>query len=114
MIKILIRHQDWYEAGPPKSTRNYRILEGLLADEYIQNFLQVNRYQEILWFNKEQFDALMSWMMRTAAVNGIERWGIKAGDTAEQIASAYQVVRKLLKAEKGSGYQVEKLLEMVG
>jgi hypothetical protein len=114
MIKILIRHQDWYEAGPPKSTRNYRILESLLADEYIQNFLQVNRYQEILWFNKEQFDALMSWMMKTAAVNGIERWGIRAGDTAEQIASAYQVVRKLLKAEKGSGYQVEKLLEMVG
>ena len=114
MIKILIRHQDWYEAGPPKSTRNYRILESLLADEYIQNFLQVNRYQEILWFNKEQFDALMSWMMKTAAVNGIERWGIMAGDTADIIASAYQVVRKLLKAEKGSGYQVEKLLEMVG
>jgi len=114
MIKILIRHQDWYEAGPPKVTRNYRILEGLLVDEYIQNFLQVNRYQEILWFNKEQFRALMSWMMKTAAVNGIERWGTNAGDTVEQIASGYQVVRKLLKAEKESGYQVEKLLEMVG
>jgi hypothetical protein len=114
MIKILIRHNEWYQAGLPKSTRTYRILEGLLADELVQGFLQVNRYQEILWFNQERFQDLLAWMARSAAVNGIDRWGINADQTYEQVASSYQVIRKLLKAESNSGYQVEKLLSEVG
>ena len=112
-IKILIQHQNWYEVGGPRSKRNFRILEKLLVDEYVQGFLQVNRHQGILWFNKEKFQELSAWMVRVAAVKGINEWGLDAEETREQIAGCYQIIRKLQKAETKSDYQVEKLLEMV-
>jgi hypothetical protein len=112
-IKILIRHQRWYAAGTPRSTRAFRILESLLSDEFVQGFLQVNRYQEILWFNQEKFQQLLTWMARTAALNGITEWGLDAEETSELIAAGYQIIRKLQKAEARSDYQVEKLLEAV-
>ena len=113
VIKILIRHHDWYQAGAPRSTRSFRILEGMLADEFVQGFLQINRYQEILWFNQERFQALLSWMARCAAVNGIDQWDVGAEDTSDLVAASYQVIRKLQKAEAKSDFQVEKLLTMV-
>ena len=112
-IKILIRHHEWYLAGAPRSTRTIRILEGLLADEFVQGYLQVNRYQEILWFNQERFKALLAWLLRSAAVNGIDQWGLEAEDTHQQVAESFQVIRKLIKAEARSDYQVEKLLDGV-
>ena len=77
-IKILIRHDKWYEIGPPKSTRSFRILEGLLADMFVQGYLQVNRYQEILWFNQERYHDLLAWLARSASINGIDQWGLMA------------------------------------
>lgn len=113
VIKILLLHQDWYEPGPPRSKRAITTLEKLLADENVQGFLQVNRYQGILWFNKERYQQLMSWLLRAAAINGIKVWGTGSGKTAEQVAAAYSIIRKLVKAEARSEYQVEKLLEAV-
>jgi glycosidase len=110
VIKILIRHHEWYLAGPPQTTKPYRILEGWLADEFVQGFLQVNRYQEILWFNQERFEALLAWMARTTAIDGIYQWGLIAPELQDQVATSFQVIRKLQKAEKNSNYQVEKLL----
>jgi len=112
-IKILIRHQNWYAASSPRTKRAFRVLESLLADEFVQGFLQVNRYKEILWFNQEKFQELLAWMVRAAAVNGIKEWGLDAEETRQQIAGSYQIIRKLQKAETKSDYQVEKLLEAV-
>jgi hypothetical protein len=112
-IKILVRHHEWYLAGPPRTTRSSRILQGLLADEIVQSFLQVNRYQEILWFNQESFDELLTWMIRSAAINSIDQWGLESEQASEQISTALQVIRKLRRAAEGSDYQVEKLLDGV-
>jgi hypothetical protein len=112
-IKILVRHHEWYLAGSPRATRSSRILQGLLADEIVQSFLQVNRYQEILWFNQESFDELLTWMIRSAALNSIDQWGLESEQASEQISTAFQVIRKLRRAAEGSEYQVEKLLDGV-
>jgi len=110
-IKILILHQDWYINSSPRAKQAYNILEVMLEDEFVQNFLQINRYQGVLWFNKEKFQELLAWMLRAAAVIGIEQWGLDAEDSEELISDCYRVIRKLQKAESKSGYQVEKLLE---
>ena len=109
-IKILIRHDKWYEIGPPKSTRSFRILEGLLADMFVQGYLQVNRYQEILWFNQERYHDLLAWLAHSASINGIDQWGLMAEKTQDLVAGSYQVIRKLRKAEEKSDFQIEKLL----
>jgi hypothetical protein len=79
----------------------------------VQGFLQVNRYQEILWFNQERFQTLLTWMARCAAVDGVDQWGVNAEGTSDLLAGSYQVIRKLEKAETKSDFQVEKLLAAV-
>ncbi|MFN2265966.1 MAG: alpha-amylase family glycosyl hydrolase [Anaerolineales bacterium] len=112
-IKILILHQDWYKSSSPRAKRAYKILEVMLEDEFVQNFLQINRYQGVLWFNKEKFQELLAWMMRAAMVIGIEHWGQDVEDTEVMISDCYRAIRKLQKAEKKSDYQVEMLLEVL-
>ena len=111
LIKILIRHQAWYQINTPKRKRAYRILKRLLEDEVVRGVLQVNRYQGILWFNKEAFEELLVWMMRIAAINVIADKNLSSDEARDQITGHYQVIRKLKKAESKSEYQVEKLLE---
>jgi hypothetical protein len=114
LIKLLIGLQDWHQIKASKRKRAYRTLEKLLEDEYVQGFLQVNRYQGVLWFNKEAFEQLLAWMMRIAAINELANLDFDTEEVHEQIASQYQVIRKLKKAEVNSDYQVEKLLEAAG
>jgi hypothetical protein len=114
LIKMLIGVQDWHQIEAPKRKRAYFTLEKLLEDEYVQGYLQINRYQGVLWFNKEAFEQLLAWMMRIAAINELVNSDFSADEVHEQIANHYRVIRKLKKAEASSDYQVEKLLESAG
>ena len=123
VIKSLTAHQRWFEEGrlgdkgtgrqrdKAKQERAYRVLQAALQDAEIQQLLHVNRYQGILWFNKEAFERLLWWMLFLAVVEiSATR---PAAEVAQEIVEQYDVVAKLLKAEKKSAYQVEKLLEAV-
>jgi glycosidase len=114
LIRILIRHQSWHLKETPKTRRAYYILERLLKDEFIQGLLQVNRYQGILWFNKEAFENLLAWLMRIAVVDEMANSGLGDEEIYERIANHFRIIRKLQNAESGSDYQVEKLLEAAG
>jgi hypothetical protein len=111
IIKILISHQNWYEIKTTKSKRAYQILKSILEDEDVQRFLQVNRYQDILWFNKEAYEQLLSWLLKVGAINTLADVDIDETQSVEQIANQYRIIRKLKKAESGSNYQLEKLIE---
>jgi hypothetical protein len=109
VVKSLTTHQSWFDMPAPKKKRAYQILESALNDGEVQQLLQVNRYQGILWFNKEAFERWLWWMLSLAAVE------ISATrpttEVAQELVEQYDVVAKLLKAEKESGYQVGKLVE---
>jgi hypothetical protein len=114
LIRILIRHQTWHLVKSPKSKRAYHILESLLKDEFVQGFLQINRYQGILWFNKEAFEDLMGWILRVAVVDEMANSELSEDEVRQRIANHYRVIRRLRKAESKSDYQLEKLLEVAG
>ncbi|MHA1513537.1 MAG: hypothetical protein ACTSRJ_05680, partial [Candidatus Hodarchaeales archaeon] len=52
-VKILVSNQNWFKKdnfdNPDITIRN------LLKDPEVQYFLNVNRHQNVLWFNAEQF-----------------------------------------------------------
>jgi hypothetical protein len=112
LIRILIRHQSWHLVKTPKSKRAYHVLEGLLKDEFVQGFLQVNRYQGVLWFNKEAFEVLLAWILRIAVVDEIANSELSEEEVHQRIANHYRVIRKLRSAESKSEYQLENLLEI--
>ena len=111
-IKVLTGHQRWFEMQAPKSTRAYQALESWLEDDEVRQFLRVNRYRGILWFNKEAFEGLLWWMLLLAAI-GISADPLRpTGGVAQEIVEVYDIVKQLRQAGEQSGYQVEMLLEV--
>jgi hypothetical protein len=112
-VKMLVGHGGWFRSEAPASKRAYQVLTDWLRDEQVRQFLQVNRHRGVLWFNHESFTKLLAWMLTVAAVQIAADPKLSAEDVAEEIVSAYDVIRQLDRAEAESGYQIEKLLEAV-
>jgi hypothetical protein len=110
-IKLLTGHQRWFEIETPKTKRASRALRAWLDDDEVQRFLQVNRYQDILWFSSEAFDQLLWGMFAVAAVTISADPSRTADEVAQEIIACYDVGRALQRAEEESGYRLEKLLE---
>jgi glycosidase len=110
-IKLLTSHQRWFEMETSKTKRAREVLRSWLSDDDVRRFLQVNRHDNVLWFNKEAFDRLLWSMFAIAAIAISADPRRPADDVAREIVACYDVVRKLQCAEEKSEYRVEKLLE---
>ncbi|MGB8648018.1 MAG: alpha-amylase family glycosyl hydrolase [Anaerolineae bacterium] len=110
LIKILTEHQGWTELAATAKKPAYQLLENWLQDESVQQFMQSNRYQGVLWFNKESFDQLLPWMFRVAIVAQSGNADLESAEAAQQAIKYYELMAELQAAEKKSDYQVEKLL----
>jgi hypothetical protein len=112
LIKVLTSHQRWFALESPDThARAYPILETLLRDDEVQRFLQVNRYQDVLWFNQEALEQLLWWLLLVAEIHTAAlRPPIEVRD---KILACYKVVQQLRQASEESGYLVEELLRLV-
>jgi hypothetical protein len=110
-IKILTSHQRWFDGdGDGQADRACRVLESWLQDDEVRHLLQVNRYQGVLWFNKEAFEQLLWWMMVLAIVTIGADPLLSASEVDEGITACYDLVTRLERAKDESGYQIEGLL----
>jgi hypothetical protein len=108
IIKLLTSHKKWVEEKVP-----YKVLESLLKDNEVQQFLQINRYNDILWFSREAFDDLLWWLSVLAAVEIGSDPQRPDHQMERDLEDCYETIEKLKEAAKTSGYQVEKLLEIL-
>ncbi len=105
LIKILTNHQQWFNQKAA-----YQVVEKLLKDSEVQQFLMVNRHNDILWFNKEAFEELLWWLMLVAAVEiGFDPLR-PVNEMTRSLEICWSMIQTLHEAEKKSEYQVEKLL----
>jgi glycosidase len=111
MAKILVSHQRWQDLKAPQKKRTYQVLVSWLQDGEVQQFLGVNRYGGVLWFNHEAFGQLLAWMLTLAAVEISADPERTPDEVAQAIVDCYDVIKKLQQAEQTSEYQVVKLME---
>ncbi|MDE3089156.1 MAG: alpha-amylase [Chloroflexota bacterium] len=104
-IKLFIGHPRPFEAKQAVS-----VLEAWLNDEAVQQFLRVNRYDNVLWFNKEACDQLVAWMFALAVVEITAAPRRTHAAVAKEIRAHYAIVGKLRRAEAESKYQLDALL----
>jgi hypothetical protein len=108
MVKLLTAHQRWYEKVDMDGM--YEVLSSLFRDSDVQRALQVNRYRETLWFNKEAFEQIIWWLFVVATV----AYSPTPPDRpAAEIFTCWRALNKLRQASEASAYQVEKLLQGV-
>jgi glycosidase len=111
LVGLLTSQQNWHRVKPSEDQRERDTLDVLFKSPDVQQFLKVNRFNDILWFNKENFEKLASWLYLIAAVQITAQPKVAKDKIAREILSVYETVRKWLRAEKLSEYQVEKLLD---
>jgi glycosidase len=116
-VKILTAHGNWYdivdkdEEKAKGDYKAYSVVEGWLRDEEIQRYLQVNRYQDILWFNKEAFNELILWMLAPLMIEWIKSTEIDQEASTLNFHKSYAILRRMRQAAEESDYMVEKLLD---
>jgi hypothetical protein len=111
VIKWLTGHQRWFETKPLDQKPAHARLELLLMDGELRQFLQINRYKDILWLNKEAFEEMLWWLMMVAAVTIGSDPLRPVNAVIEELEGCYSIIQKWQQAEEKSEYQVEKLLE---
>lgn len=109
ILRFLIGHQNWIEGVLEKTPRS--LMETWLSTEDIRTFINVNRYQDKLWFNKESFESMLWWLTTIALIWLIADPEKSLTEDIEILIDAYDQVEAILEAEGESDYQVEKLLD---
>jgi len=112
-VKVMVTHQGWSRSLTSEPDQAAKILQTWLRDDDIQRFLRINRYQGILWFNKEAFDLLLRWMLAIAILSTIADPDLTEDQKTKAIQAHFDAISKFEKAVNKSGYQIEKLLEAV-
>lgn len=110
VIKVLTSHQRWFAVAKAKEKRAYHILQTLLQDGEVRQLLQVNRYKDVLWFNKEAFERMLWWLFLVAVIASTADPQRPIADVVGDISEYHDLIHALHQAEEKSGYQVEKLL----
>ncbi|MBN1536842.1 MAG: alpha-amylase [Anaerolineales bacterium] len=112
LVKLLVRHHKWAQGGKRGRTPAVTLIKKWLSDPDVQGFIGVNRYQDKIWFNKECFEDLLWWLFIVSIIDTqttceenesiLKEWRYK-----------YKIVRQILKAEKQSGYELDKLVALL-
>ncbi len=109
ILKLLTTHQNWTDTINGITAR--ALMENWLVDDEIRNFLNINRYDDILWFSKEAFETLMWWIMAAGLIDQTARPQTSFSEALEVLFDAFEMIQTILKSETKSEYQAGKLLE---
>ncbi len=111
LIKVLTSHSSWWDVAKDKKPDPYTLIQKLLRNAEVQDYLQINRFREVLWYNKESFDSLMKWLAAVAIIDTLQSWKTDKDQACKDIAIHFSLIEKIRKAEKSAAYQLENLLE---
>ncbi|GAH43548.1 unnamed protein product, partial [marine sediment metagenome] len=87
LLKILLQFRGWLFSPAPR-------LQEILETQEAKQYLQVNRYKSILWFNKEAFETLLFcfYFLRKDIISSVRKW---------------------IRMAKKVNYRFEKLMELI-
>ena len=106
LVRILVSHENWWDA--PGADQAFQLMETIFSNAEAQQYLGVNRYQDILWYNREAFEDLVWWLYVIAVAQCMAH--LPADQVAQAVTRRYAVIRQIQQASAAANYQVEKLL----
>ncbi len=118
ILKILVTQQCWFDklvrpaaeqVSAPPFLKN--LMETWLADSDIQQYLKINRFEDVLWFNKDRFKSFVWWMVFLAVMSSVSRQRTSASLLVERLLLAHGMAQKLLQAADKSGFKIADLLK---
>jgi hypothetical protein len=110
LIKTLTVIPFWLE----KTEQNLPVaLETLFQYQEVRDFLQINRYQDVLYFNKECFEELVAAFYTSSIAKLLNQDELDLLIVDQKITDWYETVHFLLEKVQEAGYRIDKLQELV-
>ena len=95
IVKILTLHNDAFAKTTDKSLFSFVSL--LISDDDVKRFIGVNRFENVVYFNREHWEELLGWLLKVVEMEG-------------ESPSHRVLVAQLETAAETAGYGVVKLL----
>jgi hypothetical protein len=117
VVRLLSEHSTWYLDEGGQALSADRALKGVLQDSLAQRYIGVNRFEGVLWFNRESFQELAWWLFAACAVQiSTIFWDENSGseqmeDALADFLDAYAIIQEWLAALEISAYQLDKLVK---
>ncbi len=106
LLKILLLFPDWMIKAEKKLTQS---VNSLFSNQHVSRFLQLNRYQEILFLNAESLSELVLAFYHITAIDQ----DITEKDFTKTSNQFVKTIKKINSTAKASGYRVSELLETI-
>jgi len=95
-----------------EDSSSQEFLEFLLADPLINDYLEINTYNGVRWFNMEKFSDLI-WYQRAVRFVRSASSDLESTEVFEAILSQERLLKELENAIEDSGYQLDKLIKLL-
>ena len=106
LIKLLIAHQNWYSIKEVSEKRITRNLLAVLTDSEVQQFLNFNRFQDVLWYRAESFEVLIRWLSIIYITKLLE---VINDENLQKIDEIIRLHSYYIEASNKSNYKVDNL-----
>jgi glycosidase len=110
LIKVLISQQGTFNQMIFKNRPVISLIKQLFSDSELQNYFQLNRFQDTLWFSAESFYEFCDWSLLIALINRFNRNADSLSSDIEMIAFTIQKLKKLA---KNADFKVNSFIELV-
>jgi hypothetical protein len=110
-IYTMIGLNGWYKEV--KKEGLLLSVKKLMSKPEIQQYLLINRYQGVLWFNRERFEALNFWLFVINILEIGSDSSVSATTFVEEFLRMNKIFIKLENALSLSEFNIEKLLQIL-
>lgn len=112
LVKVLVCHRDWFGSGRERE-RMRSNLRVLFFEQDVQQFLEFNWFENVIWYNKERFEELTDWLLVVSIVDLMTGTAAFNRDVAAGIVDRYKVIQKVRYGAVRSQYRVETMLDIL-
>ena len=109
LVRLLVVIQCWYSRFDKLPVKT--IAEQWFSQPAVQKYLNINEYDQKLWFNNERLIEFEWWIVTIASIQGSSDPQNRATKILENTLGAFEVSQQIKEARLSSDYQVEKLLK---
>jgi hypothetical protein len=112
LLKVLTRYQD-FDADIERGAASTRI-SAMLADTDVRQYLRVNEFEGVWWFNREAFENLIAWLFTISVLKTLALLPDDRAMIRDLLAKGQATIEWLEQTAYASEYKVELLIDLLG
>jgi hypothetical protein len=113
LVKLLTTHQNWITELVSGTMTSDQTIRTIISDPEVQSFIQINRFKNVLWFNKENFDKLIKNLSIIGLIIIRSRNKLDTRKLYEEFILLFKTADKWIKAAEKAKYQVDEFFNVI-